>query len=168
MQSVEVLNKLVRRGRRTIGQQEWPCIPERPAAGGLLVEAREKSRERLGRLSRQLLTAENQRIHHNDREPVGARKRLCLATLALDSLVLATLSRVEQPLEQLDDGGAGDRARAHQPAEEASQPADGHRRVVLERALQLAMRRLHDLATDVAVGRVEQAGERCVHRGFGV
>jgi hypothetical protein len=76
--------------------------------------------------------------------------------------------RVEQPLEQLDDGGAGDRARAHQPAEEARQPADGHRRVVLECALQLAMRRLHDLATDVAVGRVEQAGERCVHRGFGV
>ena len=105
--------------------------------------------------SRERAAAERERVEHDAHKPVAPRRRARVALRLADE---------EQRLEQLDRRRRRQHARVQQRRDEADEPADVHRRVVVERALQLVLRAGRHRRAELVVRRVEQPDERAVHR----
>ena len=152
---IEGLLDVVVGRRRAKGQQQRRRDAQRLAGGGVAAHRREELGELVGRLARERAAAERERVEHDAHKPVAPRRRARAALRLADE---------EQRLEQLDRRRRRQHARVQQRRDEADEPADVHRRVVVQRALQLVLRAGRHRRAELVVRRVEQPDERAVDR----
>jgi hypothetical protein len=151
-QRVEVLEHLVLRRVAAEGEQDGRQHTERLALVGVRAQRGDHRAEVLGLALRQLLAAQDERVHGQAHEPVAPRRE--------DTLLLG---HANEHLEQLERRGGLEHARVHQLGHEAREPADRKRRMVVEGLLQLLVRARRDCGAEVGLGPVEQPDQRAVH-----
>ena len=154
---VKVLDELILRSRGAKGEEERRGDGNRLALRRVVAQLAHQPLELLGRLGGERLAAQDERIHRDHTEPIGTRARSARVVGCGD-----------ESLEELDARGRSHHACVHQLHHEPCQPANAHRRVVVESALQLLLRTLHDVTPDVRVGNVEQARKRAIDARLGV